>query len=161
MGYAAHFAFTVWRRLPIILDLEDMKSEAMLAMVTVAAKFEKSRGLPFAGVAKIRIRGALSDYLRKHDPMNAAGELEDVHTVETIVHTYSKASELVRAALLDIPIRERVILTMRYGHGLSHDRIAKRIGLSSSRVWQLDQQWTPELKLALARRGIRKVADIL
>lgn len=161
IGYACHFALHTANRLCVHVESDDLKGEALLALVRSGIKFDPERGLPFAGVVKFRIRGALSDYLRATEPA-FTDPLKDVHSFECeFVEQNSRAVVLVRAALLEVAERERNILILRHCHGLSHDKIGVRMGVSYGRVWQLENRGKEQFRRALARRGIHKVADIL
>jgi RNA polymerase sigma factor for flagellar operon FliA len=53
--------------LPTHVNLEDLRSAALMALVVSAQNFDPERGVPFVHFAAIRIRGALKDELRGMD----------------------------------------------------------------------------------------------
>ncbi len=54
-------------RVPSHVRRDDLASAAMMALVVSAQAYDPSRGVPFAGFAITRIRGALTDELRTMD----------------------------------------------------------------------------------------------
>jgi RNA polymerase sigma factor FliA len=67
VSLATHLARERAASLPIHINLDDLRSAAMLALVVSARNFDPDRGVPFAHFAAIRIRGALKDELRGMD----------------------------------------------------------------------------------------------
>ena len=55
------------RRLPGHVSTDDLTSAGLLALVSAARSYEPDRGVPFAGFAATRIRGAILDELRGLD----------------------------------------------------------------------------------------------
>jgi RNA polymerase sigma factor for flagellar operon FliA len=55
------------RRVPAHIHRDDLVSAGMAALAGAATSFDPSRGVPFAGFAATRIRGALLDELRSMD----------------------------------------------------------------------------------------------
>ena len=64
---AGHLARERAASLPAHVNLDDLRSAAMYALVVSAKNFDPDRGVPFAHFAAIRIRGALKDELRSMD----------------------------------------------------------------------------------------------
>jgi RNA polymerase sigma factor FliA len=64
---AVHLARERAASLPVHINIDDLRSAAMLALVVSAKGFDPDRGVPFAHFAAIRIRGALKDELRAMD----------------------------------------------------------------------------------------------
>ena len=54
-------------RLPPGVDLDDLVGAGLLGLLEAAARFEPSRGVPFASYARHRIQGAMVDALRAVD----------------------------------------------------------------------------------------------
>ncbi|HET8698398.1 MAG TPA: sigma-70 family RNA polymerase sigma factor [Gammaproteobacteria bacterium] len=81
-------------------------------------------------------RNVANDHLRArrhHAPLEAAAEVADASTPE---HQHSQASDRERLASLveRLPDRERELLAMKYGAGLTNRAIAELTGLSESNV---------------------------
>ncbi len=57
------------KKLPIgIRDKEDLESEAILGLIDAAQKYEADRTASFKTYARMRIKGAITDYLREQMP---------------------------------------------------------------------------------------------
>ncbi|WP_296607233.1 sigma-70 family RNA polymerase sigma factor [Nocardioides sp.] len=63
----AHLVRETMARVPSYMDRNDLHSAGLLALVHAARAFDPDRGVPFAGYASTRIRGALVDELRSVD----------------------------------------------------------------------------------------------
>ncbi len=63
----AHLVHETMARVPSYMDRNDLRSAGLLALVQAARSFDPQRGVPFAGYASTRIRGALVDELRSVD----------------------------------------------------------------------------------------------
>jgi RNA polymerase sigma factor (sigma-70 family) len=50
-----------------ILSVDDLFSEAIIGLIDAKKKFDKKKGIPFLAYARIRIKGAVLDALRKED----------------------------------------------------------------------------------------------
>jgi len=70
---ARKLARRVSTRLPPWEDRGDLLGAAYLGLVEASRRFDKSRGLPFAAFAKLRIVGAILDHLRHRDRMTKRG----------------------------------------------------------------------------------------
>jgi RNA polymerase sigma factor (sigma-70 family) len=57
-------------RLPAHIELDDLVQEASIGLLQAASRFDPSRGLSFATLARHRIDGAVLDYLRREDPLS-------------------------------------------------------------------------------------------
>ena len=70
---------------------------------------------------------------RTHAPLDAAAEVAAERTLET---DEERRSDLTRLAALTaaLPDRERELIALRYGAGLSNRAIAPLVGLSESNV---------------------------
>ncbi len=63
----AHLVRETMARVPSYMDRNDLHSAGLLALVQAARAFDPERGVPFAGYASTRVRGALVDELRSVD----------------------------------------------------------------------------------------------
>ena len=57
-------------RAPRSVDRQDLHSAALVALVSAARIFDPSIGVPFAAFARTRMRWAVVDELRAHDPLS-------------------------------------------------------------------------------------------
>lgn len=139
-------------------ELEDMISEAYLALVECIDKFEPSRGTKFVTLARQRIKGAVIDFLRRATP-GARSEcplefipvsclipeeepelaenffpseglyLEEQHEAED--------SACLGKVLLRMPFSEKCVLLLKLFERLSHEEIALGMGVTTHRTRQL------------------------
>lgn len=162
----AHADLAAWlahrraRQLPVVVDLEDLRSAAYLGLCEAAAKYDAGRGASFRTYARHRIIGALEDHLRGLDPLTRHGRQavrDGTHQAPHHVPDQDVALEslpdpapaldtglleearavLVRGALVRLPARERYILHAYYWRGARNADIARELRLSEGRVSQL------------------------
>lgn len=62
-----HVVASVRSRLPRHVDAEDLVSVALTALLAAARSYDPSRGVPFEAYASMRMRGAITDELRRMD----------------------------------------------------------------------------------------------
>ncbi|MCU1279227.1 MAG: polymerase, sigma 28 subunit, SigD/FliA/WhiG, partial [bacterium] len=72
MGLVRQIAASVARRLPSHVDRDELVSLGALGWVEARTRFDATRGVPFAGFAATRIRGAILDGLRAVDTLSRA-----------------------------------------------------------------------------------------
>ncbi|MEO3935400.1 FliA/WhiG family RNA polymerase sigma factor [Dermatophilaceae bacterium Soc4.6] len=67
MPLVGHIVRETMGRVPAHVSRDDLTSAGMLALVLAARAFDPTRGVPFAGYAATRVRGAILDELRRVD----------------------------------------------------------------------------------------------
>ena len=60
-------AIDIAARLPVHVDIDDLKQNGFVGLMDAVRKFSPDRGIPFEAYAKFRIRGAILDGLRELD----------------------------------------------------------------------------------------------
>ena len=123
LSLANHLARERAASLPAHINLDDLRSAAMLALVVSARNFDPDRGVPFANFAAIRIRGALKDELRGMD------------WATRTVRARSREAESVRGHLTAVldrsprpdEIAEAMEVTIRELHSLNADVARARV----------------------------------
>jgi RNA polymerase sigma factor (sigma-70 family) len=138
------------------LGYDDAVGAGSLALVEAARRFDPALGVPFAGFAFLRVRGALADACR-------AGGRRGRTDHEVVVCDPDSLCEIgdrrvarpearldVLAAIFRLRRRLRVVL-LRHACGEPSCEIAADLGVSESRVSQL---------LAMARRRVRAEAGL-
>ena len=88
--YAAVITQMVYRFVPLVrvtVDIDDLKNIASLALIQAAHGFDPAAGMSFEGYARMRIRGAILDEIRKSQPLSRTiysrrKELENI--IETL-----------------------------------------------------------------------------
>ena len=71
--YAPVISQMVHRFVPLVkvtVDIDDLKNIASLALIQAAHGFDPAAGMSFEGYARMRIRGAILDEIRKSQPLS-------------------------------------------------------------------------------------------
>jgi RNA polymerase sigma factor for flagellar operon FliA len=160
MTLVKQIAASVARRLPSHIDRDELVSLGALGWAEARARFDQSRGVPFAGYAATRIRGAILDGLRavdtlsrgdrkraKADPSPTAPRIvNDPATVDAAVADEADASEVLQhvqmqkelgAALEQLPARDRYILKRHFFDDVPMRAIGVELGVTESRISQI------------------------
>jgi RNA polymerase sigma factor for flagellar operon FliA len=149
------------KRVPPSVQRDDLVASGTIGLMDALAKHAGARGAAFEWYARVRIRGAILDELRRQDwlsrrararacdpaggavlptivavddlrgPPNAL-EACDVDLVER----HSERAALSRA-VARLPARERSVIEMHYVLGIQFKEIAETFGVSLPRVSQL------------------------
>ena len=85
-------------RLPPSVDGDDLSGAGVIGLIEAYERFDGSKGIPFRFYVEIRIRGAMLDFLRKHDwvPRTVRQRANELATVHADLHI-----ELGRKPTLD------------------------------------------------------------
>jgi RNA polymerase sigma factor FliA len=132
------------------LGYDDAVGAGSLALVEAARRFEPDLGVPFAGFAFLRVRGALADACRSGGRRGRADHEVVVCDPDTLCEVGDRRLQRpearldVLAAVAGLRRRLRLVL-LRHACGEPSCEIAADLGVSESRVSQL---------LAMARRHV-------
>ncbi len=165
------------QRLPAWIRRTDLEAEGYLGLVQAAGRFRANAGVPFDAFARLRISGAMTDYLRFLSPeISRRGWRELRETGETTVPQWTtvefdeatyrqvmpgpdaspedqaiQAERVTRLqqALGTLPRREQAILASYYTQGRTLADIGTDHGITESRVSQLRTQALARLRVAL------------
>jgi RNA polymerase sigma factor for flagellar operon FliA len=145
-------------RLPRSFTLDDLIGAGRVGLVEAARAYrpELHGGAPFAAYARLRIRGAILDSVRRANYIEAKRpSLEDAP--EPASHSFREAAAAVdraalelriAAALRSLPALERRVVLLHYEDGLRLRAIGARYGVGKSRASQIHRAAI----LALRRR---------
>lgn len=78
------------RRVPSSVKSEDLEGYGMIGLLEAIDRFDPDRGIPFEVFARLRIRGAMFDYLRTLDLLPRVAR-QNVHRVQTEAHALSRS----------------------------------------------------------------------
>ncbi len=67
VAYRAH---EIHKTLPVNVDKQDLEQSGVLGLIDASERFDESRGIPFTQFAKLRVHGAMIDWLRTQDPVS-------------------------------------------------------------------------------------------
>jgi RNA polymerase sigma factor for flagellar operon FliA len=160
MTLVRQIAASVARRLPSHVDRDELVSLGALGWVEARARFDASRGVPFAGFAAMRIRGAILDGLRACDTLSRSDRkrakadsaptapriVADERELDKAVADDADASEILqreemleelRVALDTLPARDRYILSRHFFDDVPMRAIGIELGVTESRISQI------------------------
>lgn len=98
-------------RVPPSVKAEDLEGYGMIGLLEAIDRFDLDRGIPFEAFARLRIRGAMYDYLRTLDLLPRVAR-RTVHRVQAETHS----------------------LTRRLGRTPTDDEVASATGMATARV---------------------------
>jgi RNA polymerase sigma factor (sigma-70 family) len=139
-------------RLPQSIELEELVGWGMVGLVRAADSFDAGRGIPFAWWVRQKVRGAILDSLGLHG--EAAPTREPYRWAQgrrglDLVAQQSTDGGLHDGFLSDtvydcLTERERQVLQMLYGRGMT--------GVECSRVLSISPSWVSECHQAALRK---------
>ncbi len=156
-----------------VTDGDDMASAAFLGLIDAVDRFEPGRGVPFEAYARLRIRGAMIDELRRTSErsrtatpeqqprmMSLDGILDDGRSDMLPVGDGGlddgfEEEDLrgrVQVALDTLPVRQREVLTHYYKDELTLRQAGAQMGISEARACQLRGRAIVNLRRALSVR---------
>lgn len=190
-AYQGHIAERVQRFVPMVrrlawhvhgsgrqgIELEDLMQAGMVALTECAQRHAGPGEDGFAAYAKMRVRGAMVDLIRRHIPLaRSAARHEAQIRFESIDEAYSDsdlafaddrpdsfallADEELRGAVAGaiaiLPERLQLVVQLYFVEELNLAEIAETLAVSVPRVHQLKAQ-----ALDALRKGLDGVADLL
>ena len=128
-------------------DAEDVVQEAMLRVWTNAPRWRPEAGFK-TWFYRVVVNLALDWWRRKPmRPLSAAGEPVDPKPDPQAALAQRQTTDLVAAAIAELPERQRVVLVLAYHEGVSNAEVAALLGVSVGAVEGL---------LVRARRTLRE-----
>ncbi len=190
-AYQGHIAERVQRFVPMVrrlawhvhgsgrqgIELEDLMQAGMVALTEAAQRHAGPGEDGFAAYAKMRVRGAMVDLIRRHIPLaRSAARHESSVRFESIDEAYSDSDlafaddrpdsfelladeELrgaVAGAIAALPERLQLVVQLYFVEELNLAEIAETLQVSVPRVHQLKAQ-----ALDALRKGLDGVAEVL
>ena len=190
-AYQGHIAERVQRFLPMVrrlawhvhgsgrqgIELEDLMQAGMVALTECAQRHAGPGEDGFAAYAKMRVRGAMVDLIRRHIPLARSAARHDAPVwLESIDEAYSDsdlafadarpdsfallADEELRGAvaraIADLPERLQLVVQLYFVEELNLAEIAETLRVSVPRVHQLKAQ-----ALDALRKALEGVAEIV
>jgi RNA polymerase sigma factor for flagellar operon FliA len=160
MSLVRQIAASVARRLPTHVDRDELVSLGALGWVEARARFDASRGVPFAGYAATRIRGAILDGLRAVDTLSRGDRkrakadseptmpriVNDESEIDAAVASDADASDVLqqeemrqelRTAIDKLPARDRYILSRHFFDDVPMRALGTELGVTESRISQI------------------------
>lgn len=157
LDLAKTLALKLHRRLPPMVDLEELESDAYLGLIQAADAFRPDKGASFRTYAGKRISGAMIDGLRQRGMTRRVGGKPNVCSLDTVIKWHGgrgitlgdtvvaddppvgeRLADLDEAerGLEELDLRSRQHVRDRYYHGKTQKQIAQECGVSPSRISQ-------------------------
>ncbi|HEY2744388.1 MAG TPA: sigma-70 family RNA polymerase sigma factor [Polyangia bacterium] len=160
MKLVRQIAASIACRLPSHVDRDELVSLGALGWVEARDRFDAARGVPFAGFAAARIRGAILDGLRAVDTLSRADRqrarradeptaprifVDDALVAAAVAPEAAADASLMsdeliaelRGALATLPERERHIVERHFIDEVPLRTIGAELGVTESRICQL------------------------
>ena len=148
------------KRLPPSVQRDDILSAGTIGLMDALTKHQGERGAQFEWYARVRIRGAIVDELRKQDWLSRRERaraadpgsdsiaptfvgIDDVREAALPVQAHDDLAErhaeqvTLWHGVERLPTRERTIVQLHYGSGVQFKELAKALGVSVPRISQL------------------------
>lgn len=152
-GVVLFYVGEISARVPPWVDRDDLTSAGMIGLLHALRSFDPDRGVNFVTFARLRIRGAVYDELRRIHPMGRAALRHGV-TVETRDEMIEQVDEtLLDAGLLRrersahlhkavaaLPPRLRYVVNGYYFAGRMVKDLATELGVSAPRVSKMHSE---------------------
>jgi RNA polymerase sigma factor (sigma-70 family) len=148
MDYARRIASNFQNHQVLHFEASDLESEALFGLVKAGERFDPARNVPFRVFVRVRIAGAIEDFLRYRN-QTPFHELLDIHSVPAGLDEVEDHRRL-RQTVAGLPERWRRVLVMRFWFGFSHKEVAARMGVGECRVRQIQTQAFQRMREALA-----------
>lgn len=150
-------------------DPDALRSEALLGLVEAERRHDPARG-PFASLAVIVARQRVFDELRRQRRraaretslyvVNGQGDEDERADLPHAAPADGAGlmAETVRAAVAALPEREAEVLRLRYldGEERTLQAVGDALGLTSSRIGQIERAALRRLRRALTKRPERR-----
>jgi RNA polymerase sigma factor for flagellar operon FliA len=163
MAFVRQIAASIARRMPEHVDRDELVGLGTLGWAEARARFDPSRGVPFAGFAASRIRGAILDGLRRADTLSRADRRRaqqsseptlprivcdpveydaavdrsaDEGDVSDLLARRELCDEL-RVAMQQLPERDRHVLSRHFFDDVPMRAIGAELGVTESRISQI------------------------
>jgi RNA polymerase sigma factor (sigma-70 family) len=143
LAYQPLVAGILRRIAPSEAHIEDCLSEGLLALIRAVDKYKYETGVAFSVFARIRIKGAIIDYLRKSSRDTLGEEAADFALFGEL-YDQGGLSELEQDKLAgilsmveELDLKERAVIKMTYIEDITRGEIAESLGLTQARISQI------------------------
>ncbi len=139
---------------------EDVTALAFERLYRSRARLDRSRGTPRALLFTIARNAALDELRRRrrhpHGGLVEEQLVDEPLAAEDIEHAERRAT--VHAAMLELPLRERELVLLKFHGQLSNGELARVLGLSESNVGTRLHRALMQLRETCAELGRKEVA---
>jgi RNA polymerase sigma factor for flagellar operon FliA len=161
------------------LELSDLIQVGNIGLLNAVRTFRPEYGAPLAGYAKFRIRGEMLDTVRRStgrgcckpilvspSPERPESDLESractppEHSPLSLLAARQR-SAILREEVDRLPPRYRAVVRMRYATEYNLREIGAVLHVNESRACQIHQNALGRLRLALNKRGVRVLSQLM
>lgn len=160
MELAVRIANVYQSRIKFHIEPSDLEGVAILGLFYAARRFDPKKA-KFSTYAQIRIEGKVKDYLAL-DHVKYMGKTKALPLTLTGEHSEPHgAAGVLGKAMACLPARLRTLIVLRFFAGWTHAEVAKELGLTIFRTWQLQTEALGKLRWILEQRGVHSTQDVL
>jgi RNA polymerase sigma-70 factor, ECF subfamily len=134
----------------VTAQIDDLEQEGMLALLAAAEKWDPARAETFGAYVKIRVRGAMIDYLRGADGTQELVEETTPATNVVSIDTAVSRRETGEHAVKNLTDRQQQVIEFRYRQGLTQVETGRRLGISQEAVRRLEGRAVVSMKKHLS-----------
>jgi RNA polymerase sigma factor for flagellar operon FliA len=124
-----------------LIETDDLISAGVIGLIRSVERYDPDRQVPFPAFAKVRIRGAMQDWLRQIDILTRGlREKGTAPSVTTLEHDVMEPLDeecqdpRLERIFRRLKPRSRQILEMYFLQGMKMKAIGKRLGLSETSI---------------------------
>jgi RNA polymerase sigma-70 factor (ECF subfamily) len=135
-------------------DVDDPIQETFLACLKGADRIEGTSFRAYLfGIARRRLYDELRRRYRDQQPDFSISSLADLGTTPSETLARDQRAEVLRAALMTLPVESQIALELRYWEGLSGDEIAAALEIEAATVRSRLTRARQKLKAAVEKLG--------
>jgi len=151
-------------------DVADLVSETMLLVLAPDVRSRWDGERPFSGYAWATARNLRVTHYRKNHREKPASDRESYETAEVRIggaaepersRVPPEAKAVIDRYLASAPERIRALHVARHDDDLSREETGRRLGISETRVQQLEERMLSDLYKLMKRAGVHSSADRL
>lgn len=145
-------ALQIWRGLPSYVDLDELVSCGLIALVQKAQRYQPERGVRFWDFASKGVRGGIYDSIRRKNFKYAThASLSGIREPLTKESTddgarYADLMRTLDRATARLKPRERKLLTLIYERGHTHRDAGRMLGMSEALTSNIHTQAMRKLR---------------
>ena len=154
------------RSLPASIEIDDLVGAGQLGLIQAAETYDPAKhgGAPFSAWARVKIRGAMLDSIRRRHWTNATApgleEAPEPHAESNVVVSIDqgRAKSTLLRAIDQLEPRLREVVMLHDIQGLKLAEVGERLGVCASRASQLHVEALRILRTSPYLRGLDEAA---
>lgn len=130
--------------------IDDLEQEGMLALLAAAEKWDPERSETFPAYVRLRVRGAMIDFLRggtgEQQLVEETAPAAQVVSIDTAISRQESGQKGEK----NLTQRQRLVIHYRYKQGLTQVETGRRLGISQEAVRRLEGRAVRSMKKRLS-----------